>query len=42
MFGLNFDEDEDGSYYDTESNDYVLDEICDAFTDYVNEHKNKI
>lgn len=42
VFGLNFDEDEDGPYYDIESNDGVLDDICDAFTDYVNEHKNKI
>ena len=42
VFGLNFDADEDGPYYDIESNDGVLDDICDAFTDYVNEHKNKI
>jgi hypothetical protein len=42
VFGLNFDEDEDGPYYDTEENEYVLNEICDAFTDYVNEHKNKV
>ena len=42
VFGLNFDEDEDGLYYDIESNDCVLDDICDAFTDYVNERENKI
>ena len=39
--GLNFSEDEDGPYYDIEANDGTLDDICDAFEDYLKTRNNK-
>lgn len=40
VFGLNFNYDGDGSYYDIEANNGVLEEICNAFDDYVRTNKN--
>ena len=40
VFGLNFYE-EDGSYYDIESNDQALDDICDEFEKYIFEKRNE-
>ena len=39
VFGLNFDEDEDGPYYDIETNDDVLDDISDEFENYIFEKR---
>jgi hypothetical protein len=39
VFGLNFDEDDDGPYYDIESNDGTLDDICDEFENYIFEKR---
>ena len=41
VFGLNFDEDKEGAYYDMEANEYVLDEICDEFEKYIFEKYEK-